>query len=612
MEELGGWLGDERPYDRSHRKDEWASLIEDVKASFALVGSELGGLLPSMGSLLVGLHDGLGPRKSERDALHLVFEQVRTELCDAAAPGAAFADLVAAVQDPGTRTDVIEGRVDLIDALLRFSGRSLRGVASSLLGILNNDATYVNGAFYLLDDREPPQGLQVDEDAGLGEDERFELARRLIGRSQESRHHVVWVFYGNARISGWCLPVGACEFFDGPALMAAFGGIDEMLDGGGSYSAVLQQFHQVPTELIGDETLGKYIRGHLKWPSEDAWVAVRVDLGVGPFYDMVETAREQVRALLALAVFDVGQTSWTELTGYRHFADGTEGGSSMPFREVGFERRLAASDRTDSWLHDHRSELAARVTADPAMLHLPEVQAVVTATSVFAATADATPALTLLESVRVIETQASVLRIHWKDLVDQYATPGNALRRAQFGAAQAIEAIAYNDELRVQLPHLHDLPNEFNVYRNGQHLIDMSIAHDRIPHVVAELPTYNSACRKLRHVADDLATPASIAAFVQRERELDLRLLRRVHRVRNSLTHGGPSHPTIVRISSDFITVKAKHVTGVNVQALLDGEPLTTTLQNYKAEMTKWIANIATAADTTAALFPAKVRRNTT
>lgn len=114
------------------------------------------------------------------------------------------------------------------------------------------------------------------------------------------------------------------------------------------------------------------------------------------------------------------------------------------------------------------------------------------------------------------------------------------------------------------------------------------------------------------HVADDLATPASIAAFVQRERELDLRLLRRVHRVRNSLTHGGPSHPTIVRISSAFITGKAKHVTGVNVRALLDGEPLTTTLQNYKAEMTKWIADIATAADTTAALFPGKARRTTT
>lgn len=440
------------------------------------------------------------------------------------------------------------------------------------------------------------------------EEERFELARRFVGHSHERKHHVVWVFYGNARIGGWRLPVGSCEFFNGPTLMEAFARIDAILDSGGSYSRLLREFHHLPTELIGDEELGKYIRGALKWPSEEAWVAVRVDLGVGPFYDMVETAREQVRALLALAVFDVGQTSWTELTGYRHFADGAEGGSSMPFKQVGFERRWVAADRTHSWLHDNRAELAARVTANPAMLRSPEVQAVVTATSVFTAIAEATPALTLLESVRVIETQASVLGIHWKDLVDQYATPGNALRRAQIGAAQAIEAIAYNDELRVQLPHLHELPDEFNHYRNGQRVVDMSIAHDRLPHVVGQLPTYNSACRKLRHAADDLATPASIAAFVQRERDLDLRLLRRVHRVRNSLTHGGPSHPTIVRTSSAFITGKAKHVTGVNVRALLDGEPLTTTLQKYSAEMTKWIADIATAADTTAALFPGKAR----
>lgn len=343
-------------------------------------------------------------------------------------------------------------------------------------------------------------------------------------------------------------------------------------------------------------------------PLRKSWVGVRVDLGLGPYYDTVETARAQVRAVLALALFDTSRSSWTELTGYQSFVDGVPGGSSFPFREVGFERRWVIADHTDDWLHDNRVELGARVTANPEMLRSADVAAVVTATTVFSSVADATPELTLLESVRVIETQASVLTIHWKELVDQYATPSDALRRAQMSATDAIEAIANDDDLRGHLPHLHELPNEFNLYRNGEHVIDLSVAPARIPEVIGQLPTYNKACRKLRHTAADLATPASIAAFVRRERDLDQRLLRRVHRVRNCLTHGGPSHPITVRTSGAFITGKAKHVTGVNVRALLDGEPLTSTLQKYKTETQKWTDGLAKAPDTTAALFPGKVR----
>lgn len=613
VEELDGWLGDERPYtNRNNRKVEWSSLVEDTRAAFSVVGSELRSLLPSASRLLAGLHDELGPKKTDRDDLRAVLEQLRTELRDPDAPGAAFDDFVAAVQDPRTRANVIEVKVDLIDAVLRFSDRALRDVTSTLVGILDNDAFYVAQAHHLLDEGALPAGIsKVDEDAGLSEQERLSLAHRFAGYRQQPKHHVVWVFYSHARLGGWHLRIGSVDFFNGPAITTAFARIEATLENGRDFPDVVLEFDNLPAELIGDEKFGKYVRSATGWPSKDAWVAVRVDLGVGPFYDVVEAAREQVRALLALALFGVGESSWTELTGYKHFVDGHESGSSAPFEEIGFWRRFADADYTHSWLYENQAELATRVTASPAMLHTPDVHAVVTATSVLAATAHAAPALKLLESVRVLETQAGVLRIHWTELVDRYANPGSALQRAQLGALQAIEAVTSDYDIHSHLPHLRKLSDEFRTYRDGQHVIDLSVAHERLPHLVDQLPIHNLPCRKLRDAADDLADPARVAAFVDRERDRDLRLLRRAHRIRNSLTHGGPSHPTAVRDSSAFITGKAKHVTGVNVRALLDGEPLATTLERYRTELARWISELPAGSDTAAALFPDKARGTT-
>lgn len=605
VEELDGWLRDNRPYSaRNARKTEWASLKEDVEASFALLGEALGALVPSAVPLLGGLHDDLGPRKSERDVLLSVLAQVRSELYNPDAPGAAFTDLVTAIQDPTTRSNVIEGKVDMIDAVLRFTGRALGASSSNLRGILNNDATYVNHALHLLDGQELSKTSELEDDAGLSEEQRVALAGRWVGYQPGPEHHVVWLFYTHARIGGWRFPVGTCEFFNGPALLSALGEVDQVRDAGGTYPGDRPEFNTPPAELIADNESGKYLREGLEWPDGEHWVAVRVDLGTSAFYDVVEAARDQVRALIALAAFDLKTTSWTELSGHKDFIDGSEAGSSAPFEELNADRKWVVADHTDDWLREHQTDLGTYITSNAAMLHTPEVNAVITAATAFANTTNGAPALALLEAVRVIETQASVLHIHWKELVNQYATPANALLRAQIGAAKTIEAIANDDELRDQLPHLHDLPDEFNTYEDRRRVTNMATALARLPEVVDQLPTYNLACRKLRHTANDLATPATIAAFIDRETAFDQRLLRRVHRVRNSLTHGGPWHPTIVRTTSAFIKGKAKHVTNVNVRALLDGQPLTETLRKYRGETAGWIADLANADNITAALFP--------
>jgi hypothetical protein len=55
-----------------------------------------------------------------------VLAQLRSELCNPDEPGAAFTDLIAAIQDPTTRSNVIQGKADLIDAVLRLEAVEAR------------------------------------------------------------------------------------------------------------------------------------------------------------------------------------------------------------------------------------------------------------------------------------------------------------------------------------------------------------------------------------------------------------------------------------------------------------------------------------------------------
>lgn len=600
LDELGGWLKDARPYGkRVTRVDEWASIVEDVKVVFALVGSNLTALLPSAGMLLEGLDADLGVDVARRRALVPVLEQVLAELRDPVAPGAAFLDVVDAVKDPATRTEVIEGKVDVLDSVLRFAGRSLGAVSSGLCSIVDNHAWTINALLTELDGVEMVEPTEHDADAAMTEGERIAFAKRWAEHVPAPRHHVVWVFYRYARALGWRFQIGSCEFFEGSTLLAALKEVDQIRAAGGEYPGDTDPFNCPPDELITDSEGGRNLREDLYWPTGDNWVAVRVDLGVGLFPDLEETARDQVRAQIALAAFDIGRTSWTELTGYRAFVDGLEGASSMPFEEPGFVYRYPGTDYTADWLHDNRAGLGAHLAAGP------QAHAVVTAASTLARTNDATPSIVLLEAVRVIEAQGSVLQVpHWQELVRQFATTASTLFRAQIGAARAIEAIAHDHELLEHLPDLRRLPDEFNIFDGRRRRTNMATAVAKLPDLVAEVPTYNQHSRLLRQTATDLATPAGIEAYVAAQTAHDDRLLRRVHRVRNSLTHGGPVNNTIVEASAKYIVGPAKDITGVTLRALLEGKMPTDTLRKYRNDNTRWTKQLAKATTITESLFP--------
>lgn len=600
VDELEGWLSDKRPYSkRMTRAAEWASIVEDVKDVLALVGPNLTEHLPSAGALLAGLDADLGVDGPRRKALISVLARVVAELGDPVAPGAAFLDVVEAVKDPATQTDLIEGKVDILDSVLRFAGRSLGQVSPGMCSILDNHARTINALLTDLDGIEMVEPDEHDADADMTEAQRIALAKRWAEHVPPPQHHVVWVFYRYARALGWRFRIGSCEFFEGAPLMSALKEVDEVREAGGEYPGHRDPFNRPPDELITDNAGGRYLRNDLYWPDGDNWIAVRVDLGVGRFPDLEETARDQVRAQVALAAFDIGRTSWTELTGYRAFVDGHEGASSTPFEEPGFVYRYRGFDHTDEWLHDNRAGLGTHLATGP------QSHAVVAAASALARANEAMPSIALLEAVRVIETQGTVLQVpHWQELVREFATPANVLFKAQIGAARAIEGIAHDHELLAHLPELRDIPSEFKIYEDRRYRTNMATAVANLPDLVAKVPIYNWHSRLLRQTSFDLATPASVAAYIAAQAAHDDRLLRRVYRVRNSLIHGGPVNNTIVAASAKYILRPAKHITRVTLRALLDGKAPIDTLRMYRNDNVRWTKQLAKANTITESLFP--------
>ena len=598
--ELEGWLKDARPYGKKiNRAEEWASIVNDVNSAFGHVGPILEVLVPSASDFLRKLDADLGVDSGRRASLVPVIKQIVAELASPELAGAAFVDIVEAVKDPETRTEVIEGRVDVLDSVLRFGGRSLGSVSPGLRGIVDNHARTINAVRTELDGVEMIESDHHDADAGLSEDARIALAKRWTEHVPAPKHHVVWVFYQYARGLGWRFTVGPCEFFDGSALKHALREIDEIRDAGGEYPGNRDPFNIPPFELIADSAAGRYLRDELQWPSGDDWIAVRVDLGVGTFPHLEETARDQVRAQVALASIDIGRTSWTELTGYHSFVDGSRVTSSIPFEEPDFGRKFSAADHTADWLYENREGLGKHLATGP------HAHAVVAAASTLAQIKYATPPLALLEAVRVVETLGSLLQVtHWKELVRQFATAASSLSRARVEAFRVIESASRDLELLEHLPDLRKAPEEFSSHIDNRQLFNLASAVKRLPDLVAKVPTHNRSSRRLRETADDLATPTKIAKFVAAQTARDERLLQRAHRVRNSLMHGGPTNCSVVASSAKYVRGQAEHLTSVTLRALLDGKAPVEALRKYRRDNGRSTKLLSQASTNVGALFP--------
>lgn len=190
--------------------------------------------------------------------------------------------------------------------------------------------------------------------AGTSIEERIRLCHIYLLTATPTADHVVWLVYGHARLSSpdWRIRVGPVEFLDGPTMVNA------LRD---PASARIDQ--PLPAELTRDEIDGG-IPNDRSWPKSDfldRWVAARVELGTGQFSDAVRLAREQADAVVHLATFEHGKSSWRPTSGYIHMMNGRKRASAGPFHDPPATRYAAHHDTTDEAIGNLTTELSVHL-----------------------------------------------------------------------------------------------------------------------------------------------------------------------------------------------------------------------------------------------------------
>lgn len=448
MNELDAWLTDTRPYDHGKHRWAWSSMIDDITAALGTRGSSLKTTTPTLEELREELAiPRLGGNLTARQRARKLNSKARTELRKPTAAAAGFDDLVAELQAPATPPSVVYDRLHALEAALRTADRSLQQSAWTLAGIADNSAWDVALARHDLDGTPLPDNrLGHNEDAGLSLDDRIELSRRIITQPRQPGQHVIWFAYERARFaaSSWRLEFGPVTFFEGPVLVGALEQIAE--------AGVTGPDRDIPDELLaGQEHYGVSCRD-LQPGADDIedWVNVRVDLGDSPYSDPARVAREQADALVRLAAFHSGGTSWKPLSGYLHVVDGhlrtTLGSFSRPLDE-----RWADSDYTDEQLEELQPHLAHHLPVDD-----PQLQELIDAAGTLDASTETEDPASLLQHVRIIELLATRCGDKWKPHLKDSLAVRWAHHRVLNEVHRTVELAVNDGDLRRSgaMPHL--------------------------------------------------------------------------------------------------------------------------------------------------------------
>jgi len=587
MDELDAWLNDPRPYDGQHRRA-WDSMTAEVKRSLLSRGD----LLQSASPALTVLHEqlglpNLGGNAAARDRCRDLLGRGRQELARSDAAVAAFNDLVNAVQDPATPGAVIADRIAVLDATLEAGDRSLAAEASRLAEIIDDGAFEIHFAKHQLDGTPIDQPPDIRAEAGLTLDARLELCRRLLAQPRNQGRDVVWFGYDRARIRvHWFLEMGPVTFFEGPALLGA---LESLAEDRQRYE---RHFAGVlPEELLSEKNESRaslWLKPDRVKDDSD-WVVVRVDLGAASYADPIAVAQQQADALVKLAGFHSGRTSWRRLEGYAHLVDGRARQWNAFAPPIDHEAWI---DRTGDVLDELSADLVGHLPVnDGRLLELLEAAAVVQSHS----DDDADPT-TLLNDVRIIEMLASRCTSEWRNHLKTTFAIDWARREVVDEIYGAVAGLTEYAEVRRldSMPEpgsfLESVPDE-----PERVWVRYDLALAAVPALARDLPAHVPGARRVRALAARTSTPQRLDRWVD-ELVTDYgRRVERLSRCRNSLAHGGPVNLQVAATVKRFANRQAARTTSMGLWAVVRGASVADAHAQHRARAENWKNNIRSA-----------------
>ncbi|WP_433249008.1 hypothetical protein ACQPYK_01570 [Streptosporangium sp. CA-135522] len=578
--ELHGWLGDSRAYDPGNHKIALRSAIDDFTRSTKsalpakvqdAIRAELRALQPELRSLH---SDPAMSRTSALSALNVLIERLKSS----DVLQAAWFDLWAKCRRLDSSAEAIAIRRDLFFELVRLAEHDLEHLLHDVDGLLSNDARTVQRVRVDLGDVVTSDALdeapQVWETTDLSADERRDLVSRYLSLPVASRQHVLWLAYERAALhSCTAVTVGNMAFFDSQIIPSEPQAI----------IAKLSQYGEQWTESDGLMAA--------EMPRGQGIVLVRVFLPADTYANPVRAARDQVEALVTLGKFhaDADQSRvWHLLAGAQHQSP----------THVRFQRITPSSgfpDRQRS--RDQQARVFKEMTAwatNHSKIPITEVQ-LAEAIELLGWWRDALsqPALgRVTANVRVIEVAASRAStpkvVPWAEHLTMYMKPAWLVYQTRSELASTIYDAVGAD--MSQLPttmwkQLQDIADK-TVHYDGLDRVELvpNSTRQAVTELLALFPHHHQTSRRLSSLHQRLDDPA---AFHKWHRELEAqweRLIDRLVRVRNAVTHGGPAANSAIESVAHFSGCLAAWEIETLLEAALTGDGLPAAHQKFLAK----------------------------
>ncbi|GAA2697395.1 hypothetical protein GCM10010412_092190 [Nonomuraea recticatena] len=583
--ELKEWLGDSRSFDPGNHPAALQSAIDDFNRSTesALpmnVRDAIQAELTALKAALVPLrNDATASRAPAEAALGVLLERLKSP----DVLRAAWLDLWAKCGRVESSPDAIALRRDLFLACARLAEHDLEEFLYDLDGLLDNDASTVLRIRVALGDTGMPDSLdapEVWETTELSATGRRDLVSRYLALPVAPHDHVVWLAYERAALHlRNAVTIENMAFFESQIVPPEPQAIDSKLAQYG------EQWTDHDGHMAAEMARGQGI------------VLVRVFLPANTYVDPVQTARDQVEALVTLGKFHADASwdrVWHLLPGAQHksptqlrlqlitpSSDPAGAGrdrQARVFREMATwatahskipitEGRLAEAIELLGWWRDAQDQSAlGRVTAN----------------------------------VRVIEVAGSrVGTTPWGDHLSRYMKSAWLVYQCRRELAATIYD-AVGAELS-QLPPAMWQPlqtiKDKTVHYDGLDRVDLvpNSTRTAVEELQALYPRHHQVGRRLRTLHNRLDKPAAFDQWLTELKNQWLSLVDRLVRIRNAITHGGPATPGAVDSIALFSSYLAAWEVEIVLEAALTGDDLVAAHNTFQTQKSDFLEACKTA-----------------
>ncbi|MGW6248371.1 hypothetical protein [Streptomyces roseolus] len=556
--ELLAWVKDDRRYIQRFHLSAWRSVISEFQSSQQGIGHSLKQFLsPLLDDLTRNVGDCLkDPESPNKRLIEGDLERLVEKMQSPESLLACWHDFLRACKRPEFSTSKIARLRDDFWATVTASRHNARELNGLLKGVLRDDTQGIHQAKLLLGEDVSTFPLHIRDrvyrKAGLSFGERERTCRQLIENPPREAEHVVWFAFTSAQINTHVIDAGPVQIFNGPSLRDMDpdheGFPNEFRDADADYRRII--------------------------PEGEDFVLIRVNLGVRAVSDAASVARKQALAvLIAGSQHSSGRGGTWEESGNRiHVMDGQivsqtfSSPSAPPVTSFQLDPLAHGIDRAAKRIAKHLP-IESRILAD-----------LLDALDLWDKAKDYDATSSLLVNVRLMESLSShtpdsdwvefcnrIFKHHW--VWNDFTWK---LRSITYDATFGNSRHVRHEDFQV----IEDVRRKIFRSEGGFIFSNMGAALDCLPELPALYPDRTLIGYQLRSLVRDYSSCDRLRLEQKALISRWDRAIKRLERVRNSLTHGGPVTENSLASVSGFSQKLAGALIGIALDAALDGKSI--------------------------------------